>query len=240
MFDKPLCKKLLQPHTLASYPVFDCYDAFFSFIERQPVKRFFIKLNTASSASGVLAYEYNRRTGQENAYSTVEVVHGGGEDRFYNSLKIKKYTARASIRKILDFLFGEGALIERWIPKAKHTDKSYDLRVMSIAGRRCYAVARLSRSPMTNLHLGNQRCGTDALNLTSTVWEKIDILVEQTMQHFPRSLYAGLDVLIPRDGQDPVLLEANAFGDLLPNLLHNGKDTYSSQIEAMQRQGSCA
>lgn len=240
MFDKPLCKKLLQPHTLASYPAFDCYDAFFSFAERQPVKRFFIKLNTASSASGVLAYEYNCRTGQENAYSTVEVVHGGGEDRFYNSLKIKKYTARATIRKILDFLFGEGALIERWIPKARHAEWSFDLRVVAIAGRRCHALARLSRSPMTNLHLGNQRCGTEALNLPSATWEKIDILVQQTMQHFPRSLYAGLDVLIPRDGQDPVLLEANAFGDLLPNLLHNGKDTYLTQIEAMQEQQKCA
>ncbi|MES2935670.1 MAG: hypothetical protein V4805_19530, partial [Pseudomonadota bacterium] len=54
MFDKPLCKKLLAPHALASQPVFTCYDAFFAFIEQQPVSRFFIKLNSSSSASGVL------------------------------------------------------------------------------------------------------------------------------------------------------------------------------------------
>lgn len=233
MFNKPLCKRLLRPHTLESCPDFSSYDAFFSFVEQQPRQRFFIKLFSSSSASGIVAYEYNRSNGREQAYSTVEVVETKGQDCFYNSLKIKKYGARGMIKKILDFLFSEGALVEPWIPKAKHADWSYDLRVMAIGGRRCHALARLSHGPMTNLHLGNQRCSTDALNLPAETWAKIDTLVEQTMQHFPRSLYAGLDVLLPRSGQDPVLLEVNAFGDLLPNLLHQGKSTYLAEIEAL-------
>ncbi len=234
MFNKPLCKTLLRPHTLATLPVFSCYDEFFAFVERQPQQRFFIKLNTSSSASGIVAYEYNRSNGREQAHSTVDIVQGMGQACFYNSLKIKKYSAHAVINQILDFLFSEGALVEAWIPKAKHAGWSYDLRVMAIGGKRCHALARLSHSPMTNLHLGNQRCGTDALNLPAATWAKIDTLVEQTMAHFPRSLYAGLDVLLPRSGQDPVLLEANAFGDLLPNLLHMGKSTYLAEIEALQ------
>ncbi|MES2934915.1 MAG: STM4014 family protein, partial [Pseudomonadota bacterium] len=183
--------------------------------------------------SGVLAYEYNRRNGREHAYSTVEAVQVKGEHHYYNSLKIKKYTARTSIKAILDFLFREGALVEHWIPKAKYEACSYDLRVMGIAGRRCHAIARLSRSPMTNLHLGNSRCAVDALDLPAQTWTKIDTLVEQCMARFPRSLYAGLDILLARDGRDPVVLEANAFGDLLPNLLHNGKGTYLTEIEAI-------
>jgi len=112
------------------------------------------------------------------------------------------------------------------------------LRVMGIAGKRRHAIARLSRGPMTNLHLGNQRCSVDELELSSATWDAIDTLVENAMQAFPLSLYAGLDVLLPRDGHAPVLLEANAFGDLLPNKLHGAESTYLAEINAViRRQG---
>ncbi len=238
MFNKPLCKKILPDHTLPSLPLFSSYDEFFAFAERQAYSRFFIKLNSSSSASGIVAYEYNKRNGKEQAYSTVELVHGIDGDRYYNSLKIKKYTTRDKIQNILDFLFAQGAMVESWIPKARHEDSSYDLRVVGIAGKRRHAIARLSRGPMTNLHLGNQRCAVDELELPTSTWQEIDILVEKTMQAFPRSLYAGLDILLPRNDKSPVLLEANAFGDLLPNLLHHGENTYLAEINAvLERQG---
>ncbi|MCH8621209.1 STM4014 family protein [Undibacterium sp. TS12] len=233
MFDKPACKKILQPYTLPVFPVFSCYEEFFSFVREQQYCRFFIKLNSSSSASGVVAYEYNKTNGRELAYSTVEVVSGMDGDRYFNSLKVKKYTSTGMIGNVLDFLFEQGALVERWIPKARHEDSSYDLRIMGIGGQRRHAIARLSRGPMTNLHLGNQRCAVDELELSSATWAEIDTLVGQCMQAFPRSLYAGLDVLIPRDGGLPVLLEANAFGDLLPNLLHHGESTYLAEINAV-------
>ena len=233
MFSKPLCKQILPAYTLPRLPVFSSYDEFFAYAEKQAYSRFFIKLNSSSSASGIVAYEYNKRNGKEQAYSTVELVHAIDGDRYYNSLKIKKYAGRDNIRNILDFLFGQGAMAESWIPKARHEDSSYDLRVVGIAGQRRHAIARLSRGPMTNLHLGNQRCAVDELELPSSTWQEIDTLVEKTMQAFPRSLYAGLDILLPRDGNTPVLLEANAFGDLLPNLLHNGENTYLAEINAV-------
>ncbi|MFZ6744815.1 STM4014 family protein [Undibacterium sp. JH2W] len=233
MFNKPLCKQILQTYTLPSLPNFSCYEEFFAYAEKQAYSRFFIKLNSSSSASGIVAYEYNKSNGKEQAYSTVELVHGIDGARYYNSLKIKKYTQPEAIRNILDFLFTEGAMVESWIPKARHEDSSYDLRVVGIAGQRRHAIARLSRGPMTNLHLGNQRCAVDELELSSSTWQEIDILVEKTMQAFPRSLYAGLDILLPRNGKAPVLLEANAFGDLLPNLLHNGENTYLAEINAV-------
>ncbi|BBB69391.1 hypothetical protein UNDYM_5138 [Undibacterium sp. YM2] len=233
MFNKPVCKQILADHTLPSLPVFSSYDEFFAYAETQAYSRFFIKLNSSSSASGIVAYEYNKRNGKEQAYSTVEIVHGIDGDRYYNSLKIKKYTARNKIQNILDFLFAQGAMVESWMPKAKHEDSSYDLRVVGIAGQRRHAIARLSRGPMTNLHLGNQRCAVDELELSSSTWQEIDTLVEKTMHAFPRSLYAGLDILLPRNDTSPVLLEANAFGDLLPNLLHNGENTYLAEINAV-------
>lgn len=238
LFNKPLCKRLLFPYTLPPLPPFFSFDEFFAFVEQQERPRFFIKLNYSSSASGVVAYEFNRKRSLELAYSTVEVQEASPENKFYNSLKIRKYTDRKTIRTILDFLFKQGALVEPWVPKAKHHDLSYDLRVVAIAKERSHSIARLSSSPMTNLHLGNQRCYIEDLALSTAVWQQVDTLVEQCMHQFSRSLYAGLDIVLPRNGGGPILLEANAFGDLLPNLLHQGKTTYQREIEALcQKQG---
>jgi hypothetical protein len=48
---------------------------------------------------------------------------------------------------------------------------------------------------------------------------------------FPRSLYAGIDVLIEPDFRTSRILEVNAFGDLLPWNLHEGRDTYAWEVE---------
>jgi hypothetical protein len=45
------------------------------------------------------------------------------------------------------------------------------------------------------------------------------------MSIFPKSLYAGIDLLLMPGLRKPAILEINAFGDLLPNVLHNGLDT---------------
>ena len=53
---------------------------------------------------------------------------------------------------------------------------------------------------------------------------------------FPRSLYAGFDVLIEPDFRTARILEVNAFGDLLPRVLHEGSDTYEWELqEALRR-----
>jgi hypothetical protein len=49
---------------------------------------------------------------------------------------------------------------------------------------------------------------------------------------FPDCLYAGFDVLIEPDFRTAWILEVNAFGDLLPRTLHEGRDTYEWEIEA--------
>ena len=107
---------------------------------------------------------------------------------------------------------------------------------MHQGGSQCISskIADLNRNDIlgrTN-HLGNRRCPVEALELDEARWRQIDTLVAQTMAHFPRSLYAGLDVLLPRHGGAPVLLEANAFGDLLPELRHQGRCTYLAEIAA--------
>ena len=52
---------------------------------------------------------------------------------------------------------------------------------------------------------------------------------------FPGSLHGGLDLLIAPDFRRHALLEVNAFGDLLPDLLWEGEDTYTAQVRAALR-----
>ena len=54
---------------------------------------------------------------------------------------------------------------------------------------------------------------------------------------FPRSLYAGFDVLVEPDFRTVRIIEINAFGDLLPRVLHEGRDTYESEVHEALRQG---
>jgi hypothetical protein len=237
MFNKPLTKKINSAHCLPSLPDFANYDDFLAYVESQPHSRFFIKLNYSSSASGVLAFEYNRKTRKAQAQTTIELVRNGSDCYFYNSLKLKKYSYPNDLADILNFLFQQGAYVEPWIAKAQHDEGVFDLRVLAINCKRQHCIARVSKTPITNLHLGNQRCAVDDLEISSAQWQQIDKLVEDVMQNFSKSLYSGLDILLPRDENKlPVLLEANAFGDLLPGLLYQNQSTYHAELAALYQQ----
>lgn len=237
MFNKPLTKKINCAHCLPLLPDFDSYDSFLAYIQSQPHSRFFIKLNYSSSASGVMAFEYNRKTGKAQAQTTIELVRNGSDCYFYNSLKLKKYSDHHDLADTLNYLFQQGAYVEPWIAKAQHDEGVFDLRVLAINGKRQHCIARVSKTPITNLHLGNQRRAVDELAISNKQWQEIDQLVVDVMQNFSRSLYSGLDILLPRDeNKSPILLEANAFGDLLPGLLHDNKTTYQAELLALFQQ----
>ena len=64
-------------------------------------------------------------------------------------------------------------------------------------------------------------------------WARLLTVCEQTMARaFPGALSASLDVLVEPDFRTVRVLEVNAFGDLLPRLLHEGRDTYSWEVLA--------
>lgn len=237
MFDKPLTKANNPVHALPLLPEFDCYENLLVYAKQQQHPRFFIKLNYSSSASGVMAFECNPKTGKAQAKTTIELVRKGTDCYFYNSLKIKQYSDHKNLADIIDFLFQQGAYIEPWIAKAKDDNCVFDLRVLAIEGKRHHSIARLSKSPITNLHLGNQRRAVDELAISEKKWQEIDQLVADVMQKFSSSLYSGLDILLPRDeNKSPILLEANAFGDLLPGLLHDNQTTYQAELLSLFNQ----
>lgn len=233
MFDKSWCKRNLSPHTLPPLPEFHRCEEFRAFVRGGRRSRYFVKLNSGSSASGIVAYARHPGTGQEVARTTIEMARVDGMDAFFNTLRIRTCMDHREIGRILDFVFSQGGVVEPWIPKRRHEARVWDLRALGVDGKRRHSVVRLSRGPMTNLHLGNQRASPEEMDLSEPVWESIDRLVSDVCARFPRSLYAGLDIALPRDSDTPVLFEANAFGDLLPGCLDRGVTTHRAEIDAV-------
>lgn len=99
---------------------------------------------------------------------------------------------------------------------------------------------RQSQSPMTNLHLLNRRGDVDGLRerMGMLDWAALQTTCERAMSLFPKSLYAGIDLLLMPGLRRHAVLEMNAFGDLLPNVLHRGLDPYAAELAALSLEGS--
>ncbi len=234
MFDKRNCHALLSQRGMAVPPALEpihSYDELIAQMRRRRWSRVFVKLAHGSSASGVVAYRFAREHHQ--AITTVEMVSNGNERRLYNSRRIRVYQDLKKIVPLIDALCRHRVHVEQWIPKAGYAEHTFDLRMVVIAGRARHTVARLSRSPMTNLHLLNTRGDTEAILevIGPARWELARQSCERAASLF-ESLYMGIDLLFTPDFKRHAIAEVNAFGDLLPGLLHDGQDTYTAEIIA--------
>lgn len=233
MFDKVACHAHLQGHGIPVAPALSHMTSFYDLIpamRQRNINQVFIKSRYGSSAAGMMALRV--RNESLLAVTTLESAHYEGKVRFFNTRKLHRYTDPMSIQKLVDILCAEGVHIERWIPKAGWQGKTFDLRMVVIGGRVRHQVMRLSNSPMTNLHLLNERSDTAALaaHIGITTWERVVQTCEQVMATFPNTLYAGIDVALTAHTYKPVVLEVNAFGDLLPDVLDAGEDTYLAEL----------
>lgn len=232
MTDKLRCQQHLQAHRVPVAPLLgpiESYAHLRAMLDEQGLDRVFIKARYGSSASGVIAYRRNRR-GAEQATSSAHLVEGVDGPRLYNVKRLRRYVRQADIVRLVDLLAGQQAYAEAWLPKPRHGDGHYDVRVLTIGGRAAHRVARVGASMMTNLHLDNQRADVDTL-LDAAGQAALFDAAHQAAAAFPASHVIGLDI-VARRGQAHVL-EANAFGDLLPGLLHGGRDTYAGQLQAL-------
>ncbi|HEU0174930.1 MAG TPA: STM4014 family protein [Blastocatellia bacterium] len=236
MFDKIACHQSLDsrgvpaPRSLGTVNSFDELD---ERMRERNCHRVFVKLAYGSSASGVVAYQTDGRRRQ--ATTTVEMTRRNGELHLYNSRRIRVYRDWHEIAELIDALCRHRVHVEQWLPKAGFENRTFDLRVVVIAGRACHTVARLSRSPMTNLHLLNERGDPDGVRekIGPPAWDAAMRDCELAMECFPESLYAGVDLLFTPDFRRRAVIEVNAFGDLLPNALWQGRDTYVSELLSM-------
>ena len=235
MFDKVECQHLLDQAGIsipATLPLIHSYDELLHQMNERGIHRVFVKLAHSSSASGVVALERGR-SGQQ-AYTSAQLIRTNGQTRLYNSLKVRCYTRTEDIRDLIDTLVRERVQVEAWLPKASYDERRFDLRVVVIGGQARHVVVRVSRQPMTNLHLGNSRGDTARImeTLGPEAWAAAMATCERAMRSFPGSLYAGIDLLIRNDYRRHAVLEVNAFGDLLPNVWHNRESTYDAELSA--------
>jgi hypothetical protein len=237
MFDKAECQRLLQGLGVRTPKPLGSVKSFEELRERmreRGIFRVFIKLSHGSSASGAVAYQTDRSGRRHSAVSTVEMVRNSGLLHLYNSRRIRKYERESEIAELVDSLSSHHLHVEAWLPKATQRSQSFDLRVVVVGGRAAHTVVRLSRTPFTNLHLLNERgdLGQVMNSLGAHRWQSAMNLCQDAMKVFPDSLYGGVDLLIQPDLQSHAILEVNAFGDLLPNILFEDVDTYEFELRS--------
>ncbi|MER7419906.1 STM4014 family protein [Micromonospora peucetia] len=191
--------------------------------------RVFVKPAHGSSAAGVVALAVAGRRIQ--AVTTIEVTPAG----LFNSLRPRRYTDEAEVAGIVDRIAGEGLHVERWLPKAGLGDRVVDVRVVTVAGRPTHAVVRAARGPLTNLHLGNVRGDLAELRAAAgpAAWAAAMRTCERIAGCFPRTLQVGIDLMFLVGWRRHAVAEVNAFGDLLPGVLTDGRDTYAEQVRAL-------
>jgi len=235
LFDKQTTNQRLTSDGINTAKLLPSSFDFSGLIENMLVKRctkVFIKLRYGSSASGVAAFQFSPKRKRFCLTSSVEIEKIKGVSRYFNSLKIRKYTCESEIAEIINFLLGQGAIVESWIPKASHNNKCFDLRVVTVQSEPKFTLVRQSHSAITNLHLGNQRALVDDINLTVTQKDKLYEHVTLAANTFGNVTTIGWDVVLTEKTKTPYILEGNAFGDLLPNLKNNLGSTYDNQIHA--------
>jgi hypothetical protein len=231
MCDKWRCQQAFVAAGIATPPplgLIDGYDDLRRRIIDSDCDRVFIKARYGSSAAGVVAYRLHR-DGSEIAYASTALVEDANGVHLYNTLAPQRYDKHRTIAVLIDTLALQGAYAERWIAKPRasgHAGHHFDLRVVAFDGEPRQRVARIADRPMTNLHLGNRRGDPHAL-LTSAGMASVEDCVRNAAAVFARSAMIGFDMIPGRETCR--ILEANAFGDLLPALQWHGADAYDDQ-----------
>ena len=236
MFDKLACQQTLQEKGINIPKLWgqvQGYAHLQEIINQNHCPRLFLKASHSSSASGVMAYR--KQGNKEQLMSHMLVEENGEQIKLYNTLKSHTYHDHTLIQKIINQMAQESIYAETWIPKANNQYGVYDFRILVVNGKAVHSVLRESQSPMTNLHLGNRRGDLKRLinELGESKWAEIQETAIKAVQAIPGAFYAGVDIMLSINLQKTYVLELNAFGDLLPGLLFEGKDTYEVELDCL-------
>ncbi|MFT3710950.1 MAG: STM4014 family protein [Archangium sp.] len=196
-------------------------------------RQIFVKPAMGSSASGVLLVTLGPRGAAE-----IRTSLEWDAPRFFNNLRLSHYRTREDVARALDFILAQGAQVERAIPKGQLDGAFFDCRVVVIGGEPRFVVVRQNKHAITNLHLGGWRGDVEQLKaaLAPGAWDAMLETCRQVGKLY-RSLHIGLDVMFEDDLSAHRVIEANAFGDLFPNLTVDGKSVYRWELEeALKRQ----
>lgn len=240
MFDKRATHHILNeagvtvPRQLALPGDLPDYEALRIAMASKRMHRIFLKLASGSGACGVIAYQINPVTGAELAVTTLGVEHYLAKPpMYYNDKRLHRYSNSAVIKQLVNWLLRHGAHAEQWIAKASFEDRTFDIRQLVVAGEACHSVARVSRTPITNLHLNSERMKLDEVGLDEASHDEVKQCAQQALAAFHSSSVAGIDVLLSSTSRRPYVLDVNPFGDLLYHVVHRGYDPYEWELRRL-------
>ncbi len=205
-----------------------------SVVRQLPWSTTYAKLNTGSSASGIVALSQLTGCASKGISSLVE--HRGC---FYNTRSLRRMRGD-ELTTVLRFLAHEGLFLQRGIAMAQLEGQNFDVRVLCVARKPVATIFRLSSSPMTNLHLGGRR-GDPArcrAAIPTRHWlDAMDHCVEAASCF--DSLVVGVDLLFERGLRQHHILEVNAFGDFFPGWVDSrGRSIYELELDALAARNS--
>lgn len=199
-------------------------------IRRAGLGRAFIKPRHGAAAAGVLALALGGRGAV--GYATVEIGDGG---RLFATRQVRRLASVGEIRAIVDALAPLGLHLEAWVPKAGVAGKTCDLRLVVLEAEETFALLRTSRSPITNLRLGAERAGPEALRakMSGDAWEALLATGRTAARLFPGLRSVGLDIAPLTDFRSHVVLEVNAFGDFVKGVRREGRTPQERLLRRM-------
>lgn len=228
--DKLQCKRRLDAAKLTTTQMFDVtitdVPTLKQFMEGRYLPGVFIKPRYGSGAAGILAYRFHPKANREVLYTCAAIANG----KLVNTRKLRRLDHSNEIRPILEKILAGQTLLERWHPKAKWKQESYDLRAIMQFGTLDFLIARRSSGPITNLQLNNKSMPYQELGLPESAVEQIKTLCQKAMRVFPGLSYAGIDILLAPDTLEPRIIEINGQGDLLYQDIRNDNLIYQNQI----------
>jgi len=205
-------------------------DALRERLDAEGARAAYVKPRWGSSGAGVLALRRNG-AGREHLTTSISLRDG----RLINDKRLHVYEDRASIDAVLAPVLADGAVVQRWIPKATALGGPFDFRLLVVDGRVAHRVARVGRGTVTNLHLDGARADADQVlaPFGATVARRLEAACVRAAACFAGHRCVGVDVMIDMRG-NPFVLECNAWGDYLPRLLLDGLDSYDVQLSALE------
>jgi glutathione synthase/RimK-type ligase-like ATP-grasp enzyme len=184
----------------------------------------FIKPRFGSSGAGVVALRRGPK-GRLRATTPARLEAG----RVFNHKRLFSTEDPAIIAQLLNPVLEDGALLQRWIPKLAAPQGPMDFRVVVVGGRATVRVARVGQGPITNLHLNAERAPFSEV-LSPEAQARVLSTAESTARCFSGATLVGVDLALDL-AHHPFVLECNAWGDHLPGLLWQGKDSQDWQVQ---------
>lgn len=204
-------------------------------MKEERVFQVFLKPVSGSGAAGVTALRYQPSSGRMAAYTCAMPDPSASGYDLINTKQLRRFTEPAQVLPLLDALLSMDCIVERWYPKAESNGFSYDLRAVCQEGTVDFLLARLSKGPITNLHLNNHPMAASELGLLPDVTASIEELCRNACRCYPGLKSAGIDLLLERGSLKPRIIEMNGQGDLLYQDIYEDNRIYDHQARMMKR-----